>query len=33
MAYAAAAVALFVYLVATVVCFWLPEPGTGEVTD
>ena len=33
MAYAATAVVVFVYLVATVVCFWLPEPGTGEVAD
>ncbi len=33
MAYAAAGVALFVYLVGSIACFWLPEPGVEELPD
>lgn len=32
-AYAAAGVALFVYLVGTIACFWLPEPGKEDLPD
>jgi hypothetical protein len=31
MAYTAAGVALFVYLVGTIACFWLPEPKTTDL--
>jgi MFS family permease len=33
MAFAAAIVALFVYAVAVVLTFWLPEPGRGDIAD
>jgi hypothetical protein len=33
LAYTAAGVALFVYLVGTIACFWLPEPGQEELPD
>ncbi len=33
MAYTAAGVALFVYLVGTIACFWLPEPGPEDLPD
>jgi MFS family permease len=33
MAYTAAGVALFVYLVGSIACFWLPEPGKEELPD
>ena len=33
MAYAAAAVALFVYLVGSIACFWLPEPGQEDLPE
>lgn len=32
-AFTAAGVALFVYLVGTIACFWLPEPKTGELAE
>jgi hypothetical protein len=32
-AYTAAGVALFVYLVGTIACFWLPEPGKEDLPD
>jgi hypothetical protein len=31
MAYTAAGVALFVYLVGSIACFWLPEPKTKDL--
>jgi MFS family permease len=33
MAYSAAGVALFVYLVGSIACFWLPEPGKEDLPD
>ena len=33
MAAAAACVALFVYLVGSIACFWLPEPGAEELPE
>ncbi len=33
LAYTAAGVALFVYLVGSIACFWLPEPGQEELPD
>jgi MFS family permease len=33
MAYTAAGVALFVYLVGTISCFWLPEPAAEELPE
>ena len=33
MAYTAAGVAFFVYLVGSIACFWLPEPGVEDLPD
>jgi len=33
LAYTAAGVALFVYLVGSIACFWLPEPGAEDLPD
>jgi hypothetical protein len=33
LAYAAAGVGLFVYLVGSIACFWLPEPREGDMAE